>query len=350
VSTHAILLGGMIQLRRWGLLDAVVATGATPVDAVDITAGDVSFTAPVKHIGGVERLYAPRRVVLDALLAEAAVAAGAELVTGVTVRDVLRDADSRVAGVSGVVGDVPFAVRARYVVGADGVRSTVARLVDAPSYRHVPPISASHYTYFAGLDGSHYEFAFAPGAGAGAIPTDGGLTCVYAGSPSENVGDLRRDLERGFHEIVQTAHPALASRLEAAERVTGFRGVRGLPGYFRRPWGRNWVLVGDAGYHRDPYSAHGITDAFRDAELAARAVFEVMDGMTDETTAMSRYHRTRDHFAVPFSEATNRVASYDWDTDQVLAQLSVMGDIGEAEARFLAELPGLSQPYDEVAA
>src|SRR5205085_3643187 len=73
ISTHAITLGGMVQLRRWGLLEAVAATGATPVDAIDITAGDVSFSAPVKHIGGIGFLYAPRRITLDALLAEAAV-------------------------------------------------------------------------------------------------------------------------------------------------------------------------------------------------------------------------------------------------------------------------------------
>ncbi len=97
VSTHAMLPGGIVQLRRWGLLDAVAGTGATAVDAVQITAGEVSFTAPVKHIGGVERLYGPRRITLDALLADAAVAAGAELRMGVTVRDLLRDGDGRVS-------------------------------------------------------------------------------------------------------------------------------------------------------------------------------------------------------------------------------------------------------------
>jgi len=101
VSTHAMLPGGIVQLRRWGLLDAVAGTGATAVDAVQITAGEVSFTAPVKRIGGVKRLYGPRRVTLDALLADAAVAAGAELRTGVTVRDLLRDSDGRVVGVTG---------------------------------------------------------------------------------------------------------------------------------------------------------------------------------------------------------------------------------------------------------
>src|ERR1044072_224516 len=79
VSTHALLLGANIQLRRWGLLDAVISTGATAIEGVTIDAGPTRFVAPVKQIGGIERLYGPRRLVLDALLADAAVAAGAEV-------------------------------------------------------------------------------------------------------------------------------------------------------------------------------------------------------------------------------------------------------------------------------
>src|SRR3954470_1349346 len=69
VSTHALMLGGVVQLRRWGLLGPVAATAATADATVDIRAGDVAFTARVKQIGGVDRLYAPRRITLDALLA-----------------------------------------------------------------------------------------------------------------------------------------------------------------------------------------------------------------------------------------------------------------------------------------
>src|SRR4051794_6226144 len=101
VSTHALMLGGVVQLRRWGLLDAVAATGAPAIEAVDITAGDVAFTARIKQIGGVDRLYAPRRITLDALPARAGVGAGAELRDGLTVSAVTRDIGGRVTGVTG---------------------------------------------------------------------------------------------------------------------------------------------------------------------------------------------------------------------------------------------------------
>lgn len=344
VSTHALMLPGVIQLRRWGLLDAVAATGATAVDGVDIKSGDVEFTARIKSIGGVDRLYAPRRITLDALLADAAVDAGAELCTGATVTGLLRDVSGRVCGVSGIAADGRrFSARARWVVGADGVRSTIAELVDAPVDAHAAATNACHYAYWSGLETHHYEFAFAPGLGAGAIPTDGGLTCVFASCPVGEQQELRRDLDAGFGRILRATAPSLAERVRGAERVTGFRGFRGLPAYLRQPWGPGWVLVGDAGYHRDPYSAHGITDAFRDAELAARAIRAALVEPVVEADAMVSFHTWRDDFAVPMFGLTARMASYEWTTDEVLELMSLMGDEGEREAHFLTNLPALPE-------
>lgn len=342
VSTHALMRGGVVQLRRWGLLDAVAATGATPVDAIDMRVNDVAFTARVKPIAGVDTLYAPRRLVLDAILVQAAESAGAELSTGATVEGVVRQADGRVAGVTGVSADGrPFTVSARWVVGADGVRSTVAALVQPGVQRSVPPLSASHYAYWSGLEGHRYEFAFGRDTGAGAIPTDAGLTCVYASCPTAQVRDLRGDLEGGFRRILTAAAPELAERVAGGRRETGYRGVRGLPSYLRTPWGPGWLLVGDAGYHRDPFSAHGMTDAFRDAELAARAILDAAGGTSSESVAMARFHLLRDDFAEPVFDATARIASYAWDTDELLDILAMMGDEGEREAYFLDDLPQL---------
>jgi 2-polyprenyl-6-methoxyphenol hydroxylase-like FAD-dependent oxidoreductase len=342
VSTHALMLGGVVQLRRWGLLPAVEATGAQPVDAVDITAGDVSFSAPVREIGGVERLYAPRRIVLDALLADAAVAAGATVRTGMTVRGLLRDSAGSVTGLYGTdAGGTEFAYRSRLLVGADGARSGVARLVEAPARSWTPPTSTCHYAYFAGVGASRYEFAFGPDVAAGAIPSDGGLTCVFASCPVTELAALRRDLDPWFHRTVAAAAPQLADRVRGATRVTGYRGVRGLPNYLRQPWGPGWVLVGDAGYCKDPISAHGMTDAFRDAELAARAAVETLAG-GDAPLAMARYADTRDAFAMPFLAATTKLASYAWDADGALELLALMGEVGKREAHFLADLPDLN--------
>jgi 2-polyprenyl-6-methoxyphenol hydroxylase-like FAD-dependent oxidoreductase len=53
--------------------------------------------------------------------------------------------------------------------------------------------------------------------------------------------------------------------------------------------------VGDAGYHRDPVTGHGITDAFRDAELLANALDIALRSPGDSADeALATYEVRRD--------------------------------------------------------
>ena len=99
LSTHAIARSGVVQLNRWGLLPDVLATGAPPLREVVFRNGDTSITRTVKERLGVDMLIAPRRHILDSLLIDAAVSAGAQVVTGVTVDGVRRSHTGRVSGV-----------------------------------------------------------------------------------------------------------------------------------------------------------------------------------------------------------------------------------------------------------
>ena len=131
LSTHAIARGGVVQLHRWGLLDAVVASGAPPIRRVEFCTGDQPVVRTVKDRYGVDFLVAPRRHVLDPLIQGAAVDAGARLRPSVTVTGVVRNAAGRVIGITGRDGEGPIEVHARFVVGADGLKSRVARSVGA---------------------------------------------------------------------------------------------------------------------------------------------------------------------------------------------------------------------------
>src|SRR6476620_1664849 len=136
LSTHSLVRGGVVQLARWGLLDEVLASGAPAIRSVRFHEHGPGAGAPlrrtVKERAGVDLMLAPRRYVLDEILADAAVRAGATLRTGTTVTDVRRDAHGRVVGVVGRDRDgTSFESRARIVVGADGVRSRMARLLGA---------------------------------------------------------------------------------------------------------------------------------------------------------------------------------------------------------------------------
>jgi 2-polyprenyl-6-methoxyphenol hydroxylase-like FAD-dependent oxidoreductase len=69
-------------------------------------------------------------------------------------------------------------------------------------------------------------------------------------------------------------------------------------------------LVGDAGYFRDPITAHGITDALRDAELLARAISAGGDD------ALACYQADRDGLVRGLLDLTDRLASFAWTLDE----------------------------------
>ena len=139
---------------------------------------------------------------------------------------------------------------------------------------------ACTYDYWSGLETDGYEWNFRPDAVSGVIPTNAGEACVFASALPGRIGRGGLDV---LLRIVASSSPELADRLAAAEAPRALRTFRGRPGYVLRSFGRGWALVGDAGYFKDPLSAHGrLTDAVRHAELLARAV---LDGGDDALAA-----------------------------------------------------------------
>ena len=82
----------------------------------------------------------------------------------------------------------------------------------------------------------------------------------------------------------------------------------------RRPLRRDgWALVGDAGYFKDPITAHGMTDALRDAELLSVALLTGWSGGAPEASVLASYQARRDSLSVRLFEATEKIADYDWN-------------------------------------
>src|SRR6187549_1187877 len=157
LSTHALMRGAVLQLYRWDILPAVIEADTTPVRQATFFYGDESVSVPIAPRDGVDALYAPRRYVLDRLLVDAAGAAGADVVFGVRLKELQRAGNGRVIGV--VLGDEAghaHRVASAVVVGADGMRSTVARLVDARTYRAGQHATATVYGHWSGLDVAGY--------------------------------------------------------------------------------------------------------------------------------------------------------------------------------------------------
>jgi 2-polyprenyl-6-methoxyphenol hydroxylase-like FAD-dependent oxidoreductase len=298
LSTHAIARSGVVQLNRWGLLDEVVASGAPPIRQVAFHTAEGSMTRAVKDSAGVDLLVAPRRHVLDTIVAQAAWEAGATLRLGVTVTGLRRDAAGRVTGVSGHdLGGEPVEIDATVVVGADGLRSRVARDVGAGVEEARGPSGTAWYAYHRGPEWQGIEFFVSEGALAGVFPTHGGEACIWACVPAATASAARRaagSVPAGFDRLLDQCAPALAERLRASERTSPVRGASRLPNQVRQAWGPGWALVGDALYHRDPITGHGITDAYRDAELLAGALDEGLSDPRGLSRALDRYQREAD--------------------------------------------------------
>jgi flavin-dependent dehydrogenase len=345
LSTHSIARSGVVQLARWGLLDEVLAAGTPQTRCTVFHVGDDCVAHTVKPRAGVDMVVAPRRHVLDTIVAEAAVAAGADLRTGAQVRDVQRDASGRVSGVVGDHAGDPFVLRARIVVGADGLRSRVARSVGAAVLRQVPSAAATHYAYYAGGDWGPTEFYVRDRALSGIFPTNDDEACIWVCLPADVAEAQRRghaQLAEAFDAMLAVASPQLTARLARAQRTSTVHGVMRLPNQVRAACGPGWALVGDAGYHRDPITGHGISDAYRDAELLAVTIDEALRG-GDEQTALERYATHRDAASEPVFDITSRMCQFPPLHEFVDLQKQLAHAI-DAEACALAALPALSPP------
>jgi 2-polyprenyl-6-methoxyphenol hydroxylase-like FAD-dependent oxidoreductase len=339
LSTHALMRGGVQLLHRWGLLDDLVAAGTPPVRRTVFHYGDDSVGVSIKPSGGIDALYAPRRTLIDALLVDAAVRAGAVVAFGATVTGLDRDDDGRVTGVviSSRRGATERIARAPLVIGADGRNSLVAREVGAVPIASGRAASSFLYGYWANVSTAGYEWFYSPGLAAGAIPTNAGLTCLFIGSRPAFL-DAAVPMHGASAVFDRLAAPAgLPPGIEVADRVGSIRYARGLPaGYLRAAHGPGWALVGDAGHWLDPMSTHGMTSALRDAALLARAILSATPSGVQLPRALMEYQAVRDQLSLPMMAVTEEIASYTWDLTRIRALLRSLSSAMTDEVETLA--------------
>jgi flavin-dependent dehydrogenase len=236
------------------------------------------------------------------------VEAGAELHEGFAVQELLWEGD-RVAGIRGrAAGGSTVAESARVVIGADGLHSLVARAVDAAVYHARPAVACYYASYWSGVPVAGFEMYWRDRQAIFVFPTNGGLTGICIGWQHRAFHEVRADVETSFSRALRSA-PELAERVQGGQREEPFLGTADLPNFFRTPYGPGWALVGDAGYHKDPYLAQGISDAFRDAELLAEALDLGWSGATPLEAALAEYERRRNENALPMYELNYRLAA-----------------------------------------
>ncbi|MER5878407.1 MULTISPECIES: NAD(P)/FAD-dependent oxidoreductase [unclassified Streptomyces] len=291
LSSHYIHQQGIALLNRWGLLERIRDSGAQPITHQRYEGPGVRIEGFSLPIDGLRTTYAPRRYVLDPILADGAVAAGVDFQQGCAVNDLLFDGD-RVTGVryTTPAGTVTTE-QARLVVGADGMRSLVARKTGAPNVIEHPRMTCTYYSYWSGVP-SDFELYERTGRWIGVLPTNDDLTLLMAYFPQEDFGQVRKAVEPAYLDAFRTTAPELYERMQAGERVEQLYGTGHQDNYFRKAYGPGWVLVGDAVNHKDSITARGITEAFVQAQTLTDAIGQNLHEDTALKPALRRYENS----------------------------------------------------------
>jgi 2-polyprenyl-6-methoxyphenol hydroxylase-like FAD-dependent oxidoreductase len=339
-STHYVQQPAVARLRRWGVLDRIVA-GCPPIPTYGLDFGPLGLRGHPTPYEGEAMAYAPRRTVLDTALVEAASGSGATVETGFAVEGLLFDA-GKVVGIAGRTEDGRrIREHARVVVGADGLHSVVARAVEAGVYDDRGAFQCAYYTYWHGVPTIGFDGFVGNGSNVAGIPTSDDITCIPALWPVARFKEVRADVEA--HYLAALDQTPLGAPVRAGTRAERWHGMAALPNFFRTPVGPGWALVGDAGYYQDPITGHGITNAFRDAELLAAAIGQGLAGDTPMDVALAQFHRARDEAARPMFELTCTFASGP-PSPEVQALLRALEGNPRATDQFFGMLAGTVHP------
>ena len=341
LSTHLIHQPGVAALARWGLLETLRASGCPPLNRALYEVADVHLEGCARGVEGQRVGYSPRRHVLDTILAEAATAAGAELREHCRVTGLLHDDTGRVIGVEGSHNGRRFSERAHLVIGADGMRSTVASLAQATYAVRDPKLTCAYYSYWADVPAA-LELYEKAGSWVAAVPTHDNATLVLTYFPQSRFEEVRLETDRAHLDQVRTTAPALYERLRGKEQVERLRGTGDQQNFFRQAAGPGWALVGDAGHHKDSITARGISDAFFQAEMLTQRVVERLGGnpvLLDQ--ALRQYAEDRDTALMPGYESTLMVARLAPPHDQRLSLLRAVQTDPELTAVYFDMVAGI---------
>jgi 2-polyprenyl-6-methoxyphenol hydroxylase-like FAD-dependent oxidoreductase len=340
ISTHILWPHGAEILARWGLLPRLADTGVPPIcRRMTFDVGPFALRGTIPDANNGRGGFCPRRTVLDTLLMTAAAQAGAEVREGFTV-DGLLVTEGVVTGVRGHgKGSQPVEERARVVIGADGVNSLVARSVRAPEYSQRPVAACGYYSYFKDVAQDDIELYVRDHCAFGGAPTNDGLHLVMVNWPASDFATVRADVEAHVWRALERA-PDFGARVRAGRREERWYGTAGVPGYFRKPYGKGWALVGDAGYNRDPITAQGMSDALIDAESLVDTLSSALSGDATFDEVMAAHETARNERVQAMFEFTTRLAALEPPPPEMQALFGALRGNQDATNAFLSAITG----------
>ena len=349
MSTHFMNLAAVGSLKRLGVLDDILAAGFRRITRHRSWIGDCCFDGPAGPPGTFS--LAPRRVVLDSVLMDHAVKAGAHFEHRTRVEGLIMDGERVEGAVLQTAGGERREVRAQIVIGADGRSSKVAEWVGAEQYDAVPALRPAYYGYFHGVEPQlepTVEIMFGGDQIGFLFPMREGEDCIAIEMQPEDFEEFRSDHAAAFDARLQRL-PGMERRLKNARLEGKLMGVKGVENYFRKPYGPGWALTGDAGYLKDPSTGSGIGDALEVSFMLAKALGEWFDG-ADWNATLSAFQHKRDAVMKPMYEATlafTRMRDVGPAEEALLKALMMgPGTIRSLAYSMLESLPNLMSPVE----
>jgi len=288
-------------LSDMGVLDEIERTNPAHLAGMRVRApngfvANGEFAANHGFHGFRDKGLAVRRTILDEIVLRGARKAGARVEEGLRVTDVTREASLRIRGVNAIGPDgAPVSISARYVVGADGLRSVIARRLGLVKTSRIWPrriALVAHYRKVQGVTDMgemHVEYD----GYFGIVEVGDGLMNVAVVVPQSRAREIGEDKTAFFEQWI-AARPHLAERFQGAERITDVRATGPFATASHHAWSPGAALVGDAADFFDPFTGEGIYAALRGGELLAPYLLEALErSAEDEARVLAGYDRAR---------------------------------------------------------
>jgi 2-polyprenyl-6-methoxyphenol hydroxylase-like FAD-dependent oxidoreductase len=290
ISTHGVYPNTLARFEQLGVMDNLRASHHVALLANRFVGLGHEVSGLFSPIDGYDRMAVIRRSALDKAIVDTALAAGAEARFGERVVDLIGSGTEE-DPVSGVVLENGDRVNTKWVFGADGRASTVAQKLGVDKERVQNGEVAFLFAYwrdipdngFGTLEIHEREFA-------SRTAVEDGLHLLIAIGDAELSRGTQRERHQKYIELLRRFPEMIQPDvLERAEMVTDVVVAPEslMRGYYRKPTGAGWALLGDAGHFKHPGTAQGICDAVEQAIYVA-------EELSGPRSALDRYEAWRE--------------------------------------------------------